>query len=362
VRAALLAALLLGCGSRTGIGVPESFETAVDSAVDGADSALDTFVEDTFIDDAPLTEVGCTTDLECDDRVPCTRDVCDVAAGRCRNIPVDSECDDRVFCNGVERCDAVAGCVPTAPPNCSDPVTCTVDRCDEATRSCAHTANDALCPVSHTCDLMLGCQARAIAHTQSDLYEIRLPSGVINKIGPTTGTLTDVALHPMGTLYGVRFDGLCVVDSKTAKCGPVTPISGSPVGLDFAPDGTLYGAAGSIVYSVNRTTGMTTTVARFPAGMQASGDLAFLSTGRLLGTATGTGGPDDFLVEFDLKTGTGKPLGRTGFDCIWGLAAYGTTLYGLTCEGRVLRINPDNASSTELSRLSGVEFWGATAR
>ena len=142
----------------------------------------------------------------------------------------------------------------------------------------------------------------------------------------------------------------------------VTGLSGSPVGLDAAPDGTLYGAAGTIVYSINRTTGTTTTVARFPAGLQASGDLAFLSTGRLLGTARGSASStNDTLVEFDLKTGNGAALGRTGFNCIWGLAAYGPTLYGLTCEGRVLRIDPNNAASVELSKVS-VEFWGATAR
>jgi hypothetical protein len=358
VRASLVALLVVGCGSRTGIGVPESFETGTDSA--SAETTTDTFVEDTF-DDVIVTDVGCSSDGDCDDGIECTRDICTIS-NRCTHLPVSERCDDGVFCNGTEWCDGLRGCVKT-PLDCGDPVSCSDDSCDEARKQCTHTPNDALCPVSHTCDLMLGCQARAIAHTQTDLYEIRLPSGVTTKIGSTTGTLTDVALHPMGTLYGVRFDGICIVDLKTGSCGSLTPISGSPVGLDFGPDGTLYGAAGSIVYSVNRSTGMTTTVARFPTSLQASGDLAFLSSGRLLGTARGAGaGGDDTLVEFDLKTATGRPIGRTGFNCIWGLAAYGTTLYGLTCEGRVIRINPDNASSTELSRLTGVEFWGATAR
>ncbi len=362
MRRAAVALLLLGCGGRTGLSVPESFEVASGDSAMESETSLDTGLEDTsVVDDAPLTDVGCATDAECDDGISCTRDVCDVDVGRCRNVPIDALCDDGSFCTGDERCVVGVGCM-TTPRGCTDPIACTVDRCDEAGRRCVHEPNDALCPVSHGCDVMLGCQARAIAHTDTDLYEIRLPSGIVKKIGPTTGTLTDVALHPMGTLYGVRFDGLCVVDTKTGSCGSLTPLSGSPVGLDFGPDGTLYGAAGSIVYSVNRTTGMTTTVARFPSPTQASGDLAFLSSGRLLGTARGTGGPDDLLVEFDLKTGTGRTLGRTGFRCIWGLAAYGTTLYGLTCEGRVLQINTANGSSSELSRLAGTEFWGATAR
>lgn len=365
MRRALLALFVLGCGGRTGIPVPDAEPTG-DSAVTETADASDSDLPDTSIEDAepdvPVTEVGCSTDAECDDGIACTRDVCDAAVGLCRNIPLDARCDDGLFCTGVERCDIALGCQRT-PRNCSDPIACTVDTCSEATKSCVFTPNDGLCPVSHTCDTKLGCQARAIAHTQTDLYEIRLPSGVVTKIGPTSGTLTDVALHPMGTLYGVRFDGLCVVDLKTGSCGSITPLSGSPVGLDSSLDGTLYGAAGTQVYSINRTTGMTTTVARFPAPFSASGDLAFLSSGRLLGTARGGGGAaEDVLVEFDLKTATGRVIGRTGFNCIWGLAAYGTTLYGLTCEGRVLRIDPNNATSVELSRLSGVEFWGATAR
>lgn len=363
MRAALLvAALTLGCGARTALIVDETESDAitVDSASDVVtDSATDTEIDSGV--DAPLTDVGCATDFECDDGVSCTRDVCELAVGRCRNIPENVRCDDGLFCTGTETCDPTRGCV-TTPRACADPVACTEDVCDESRRECLHQPNDALCPISHGCDVMLGCQARAIAHTRTELYEIRLPAGVISKIGPTGDVLTDIALHPTGTLYGVTSAGLCVVELKSGKCGSITSLSGSPVGLDAAPDGTLYGAAGSIVYSINRTTGLTTTVARFPPSLQASGDLAFLSTGRLLGTARGAGaGGDDSLVEFDLKTATSKSLGKTGFNCIWGLAAYGPTLYGLTCEGRVLFIDPVTAKATELSRIS-VEFWGATAR
>jgi hypothetical protein len=363
-KAVLLALFMFGCGARTSLNLDE-LEPLVDGGTDSATTdsivTFDSELPDTIIiEDAPLTETGCSSAAECDDGVPCTQDVCDPDARRCRNLPIHSRCDDGLFCTGDERCDVFMGCV-TTPRNCADPISCTVDTCNETTKSCVRTPNDSLCPVSHGCDAMLGCQARAIAHTQFDLYEIRLPSGVATKIGPTTGTLTDVALHPSGTLYGVRFDGLCEIDLKTGSCTtPVRSLTGNPVGLDFSPDGTLYGAAGSTVYSINRTTGMTTNVVSFPTGMSASGDLAFVGS-RMLGTATSSGGGGDVLVEFDLATRTAKALGRTGFRCIWGLAAYGPTLYGLTCEGRVLRVDPNTAASTELSRISA-EFWGATAR
>lgn len=351
-----LAALSIGCGARTALLEPEVTDAAADTAADVAvDSAPDTALEPDVV---VSTDVGCSSDAECDDGVSCTRDFC--SAGLCAHQPLDVRCDDGLFCTGDEKCDVIKGCY-TVPRGCADPIGCTDDRCDEATRSCTHLPNDVLCPISHTCDPLLGCQARAIAHSPTDLYEIRLPSGVVKLIGPTTGTLTDIALHPSGTLYGVRTDGLCEIDLKTGSCiTSVIPLPSNPVGLDAAPDGTLYGAAGTRVYAIDRKTGATTDVATFPAGWTASGDVAFVGT-RMLITARGASAADDALLEFSLATGTGKVLGRTGYRCIWGVAAYGPTLYGLTCEGRVLSIDPNTGKSTELSKAA-VEFWGATAR
>jgi hypothetical protein len=160
----------------------------------------------------------------------------------------------------------------------------------------------------------------------------------------------------------MRTDGFCTIDLKTGACSsPLTPLKGGPVGLDFAPDGKLYSAGGTKVNVVTLTTGAQTPVATYPAGLQASGDLAFVGS-RMLGTATTGGTGNDFLVEFDLSTGTAKTLGRTNHRGIWGLAAYGPTLYGLTSTGQVLTINPMTGSSSELSSVPGAQFWGATAR
>lgn len=365
--AALLLTLVAGCGARTGLveppeladASPEGGDASLDTAdaADAADAAEDSAADTLVEPDAIPTEIGCGSDAECDDGVACTRDVC--LDGLCSHVPLDTRCDDGLYCTGDEKCDAVKGCY-TVPRNCADPISCTDDRCDEASRSCTHTPNDARCPISHVCDPALDCQARAIAHSRSDLYEIRLPSGVVKLIGPTSDTLTDIALHPSGTLYGLSFAGLCEIDVKTGACiTKVIPLPSNPVGLDAAPDGTLYGAAETLVYSIDRKTGVTKNVATFPSGYSASGDVAFVGS-RMLVTARG-GGTDDALVEFNLATASGKVLGRTGYRCIWGVAAYGPTLYGLTCEGRVLRIDPNTGASAQLSRVS-VEFWGATAR
>ncbi len=357
----VLLSLGLGCGARTALLPGELATEAGDGAADTESETLaDTGLADTGADaepDVPVTETGCTSDLDCDDGVACTKDACDLSVGFCRNVPVDARCDDGVFCNGAEACVIGKGCV-TVPRDCADPVSCTVDTCDEASKSCRHRPDDALCPISHGCDPVLGCQARAIAHSATDLYEIRLPSGEVKKIGPTGATLTDIALHPTGTLYGVDSTNLCVVDLKTGACTGTVPVGIALVALDAAPDGTLYGAGGTRVYTIDRTTGLTKVLGNYPTGLAASGDIAFLGT-RLLATArTAT---DDALVEFDTKTGATKILGKTGFRCIWGIAAYGPTLYGLTCEGRVVSLDPTTGKGVELTKTS-IEFWGATAR
>lgn len=85
----------------------------------------------------------CVDDGQCDDGIACTFDACDEGAGRCRSVPDDSECADDSFCNGVEVCTPGLGCRPGEPTSCSDGTACTIDRCDESTRTCEHSPRDA---------------------------------------------------------------------------------------------------------------------------------------------------------------------------------------------------------------------------
>jgi hypothetical protein len=94
--------------------------------------------------DAPFFPDGtifCETDEDCDDGVACTDDSCGMN-GACRFRVDNAACDDGVFCNGVEQCDPVDGCVPGARQTCNDDDVCTVDRCDEAEKICRHFPRD----------------------------------------------------------------------------------------------------------------------------------------------------------------------------------------------------------------------------
>ncbi|CAN98212.1 putative secreted protein [Sorangium cellulosum So ce56] len=85
----------------------------------------------------------CVDDDQCEDGFPCTFDACDTALGRCRFTPDDSACQNDVYCDGVERCNPRLGCVTGAPVACDDQSTCTIDACDEATRTCSSAPRDA---------------------------------------------------------------------------------------------------------------------------------------------------------------------------------------------------------------------------
>ncbi|MFQ5463689.1 MAG: right-handed parallel beta-helix repeat-containing protein [Phycisphaerae bacterium] len=78
---------------------------------------------------ALLCEPG--TPIVCDDGIACTVDSCVDPAGTCDYVPNHAACDNDVFCDGAEVCDAAAGCLPGTDVDCDDGIACTADVCNE---------------------------------------------------------------------------------------------------------------------------------------------------------------------------------------------------------------------------------------
>ena len=93
------------------------------------------------------TLAECGTDSACDDGNACNGTERCIDRQCVAGIP--PVCNDGLYCNGQEACDPATGCVAGLPPACDDNVICTVDRCDEATDSCAHVAT---CSDGMRCD------------------------------------------------------------------------------------------------------------------------------------------------------------------------------------------------------------------
>ena len=328
---------LCACGARTDLEVVErDFDAATDV---------------TF--DAP----SCTRDRDCDDGFDCTRDEC--RRGRCERTPRDGRCDDTTCTIG--RCDPERGCV-SDPISCDDGVPCTIDLCLEDL-GCGNTPDDALCPISHRCDLDRGCVARALVTDRGALYEVELPEGATRLLTDTGPSYTDIALAPDRQLYGVSFTDLFTLTDSMPLAMRVGD-SDSWVALDVGPDGVLYAAGqNERVVAIELDSLDRRVVARIPRPFVASGDIAFVE-GRMLVTVTdepSSERDDTRLAEVRLEDGTVEILGRTGRPCIWALAAFGPELFGFTCLGDLLRIDPFTGESERVRNL-GLRIGGAAAR
>jgi hypothetical protein len=345
-----------GCGARSGLEQPPPFDGGLPDAF-----ALDAFRPvdvgvDTGFDAGPPE---CTTSSDCDDRTPCTDERC--VDQHCVREAHDERCDDGLFCTGVERCAAFSGCSAT-PVACADSIACTNDHCDEATRACAFDPDVSLCPISHRCDVTRGCVARALAIDGRTrvLMEIDLPDGTLHTLATLDESLTDIALSPDGTLYGAIPGELDRVDYTAGTSTRIVDVPGRFVSLDVAPDGRFYGASMNDVYLLDVATGTATVVAHLPFRYEASGDVAFVD-GELLATANITPDMDDVLVHVPLDGSASEILGSTFQQCVWGLAPFGSLLYGLTCDGELLSIDPASGASMVLA-TPGPDFYGAASR
>ncbi len=326
----------------------------------GARTDLDVVPRDSGPVDAPPPE--CIQAGDCDDAIDCTTDHCEL--GRCVHDPVDSVCEDGLFCTGPARCDLMRGCV-SAPPSCDDRVGCTDDACDEASAGCTHTPNDRSCPVSYRCDPERDCVARALVHDPRALYDVDLPSGDLTRIAPLDVSLTDIALHPDGRLFGVNRSGLFEIDIANGRARWIVSLADRIVSLEVAPDGgDLYGAGVQSIARLDPASGSVERVGGFPSGWSASGDIAFIG-GRLYVTATQTPNsrrdPDSLFVA-PLDGTDARRVGGVGYPCVWGLAPFGDTLYGLTCNGQLIEIDVATGAGRLLRSGLGIEVGGAAAR
>src|SRR5690606_10259680 len=112
--------------------------------------------------DAEVDADGCRpgTPPTCSDGVPCTTDVCDDDLGACRFPPDHEYCDDNDFCNGAEICDPVNDCQDGEVPDCTDAFNCTIDSC-HSTLGCLHEPDDSICDNELFCDGVETCDAEA---------------------------------------------------------------------------------------------------------------------------------------------------------------------------------------------------------
>lgn len=292
---------------------------------------------------------GCVnphTDAICDDGLPCTTDVCDVADDVCKNDPCDGACDDGSFCNGVERCDSVLGCV-AGPATCDLDLGCSFDSCSEANHTCSHALPFGCAPNVH---LLVTEQSGA-------LVDLRPYTGFWTVLAPSSTVHLDIAVRKGPPDRWFAIDSSAVVELFPNTNSVKKTLLGVPANsLAAGPDGFLY-AAGTDVYRIDPNDGSFSIVGALPPGESSSGDIAFYQGQMIISTDGPCGGG---LARFDLATGTSELIGGDGLGCVYGLAVANGLLFLINCDGTIGTFDPTSGEARILT-TSTVTAYGADA-
>jgi hypothetical protein len=296
--------------------------------------------------DTCVPGTGCQHTLSnapCDDGFACTTDTCDAATDTCHHAPCDSKCDDGIFCNGIERCDAMTGCV-SGPPACQLGLACSADACTEAGATCSHNQSAGCAPSLR----LLACDS------SGNLLSISPFGGPSVAIAPSNGEVWfDVAILN-GRWFAISGTGeLAELVPMTNQVKASFPVP-SANSLGAGPDGFLY-AASTTVYRFDPNTGAVKMLGTLPAGYMSSGDAAFFG-GQLFVSVDGPCG--GALVQFDVTTGTSTILGGDGLGCVYGLAVSGGTMFIVNCDGKIGTFDPKTGVVRVLS-TTGTQVYGA---
>jgi hypothetical protein len=166
-------------------------------------------------------QVGCKagTAVNCDDGRSCTQDACSDSLADCTHTPQNLACDDGLYCNGAETCSVTgptpSGCLSGTPPACaSDGIACTVDACDEGTKTCQHTENNALCGPGQFCvTAQGGCTTGTPCTSAAQCQDGDLCNGAETCVGN---------ICQPGTPKNCDDSVVCTIDDCTAATGVCT--------------------------------------------------------------------------------------------------------------------------------------------
>jgi hypothetical protein len=162
--------------------------------------------------------------------------------------------------------------------------------------------------------------------SSSSLSTVSTTTGASTSIGSLPELIVSIAFSPSDELYGVSNDGrtLYKIDPSTGRSlssvaltGTTYSFGGTSVGeingIDFAPDGRLYGI-GFGLYLINPNTGVATRVT--PGGRDVSGglftDLDFGPDGQLRAASWASTGTVSNLYTINPATGIGQLVGPMG--------------------------------------------------
>ena len=120
-------------------------------------------------------------------------DLCDDDKDKVFHAPDNDLCSNNLYCDGIEICDSLAGCVAGQAPDLDDGVACTQDSCDDVNDVIVHQADNTDCNdqkicTEDICDPQTGCQHNVIGDCGGPHYKLvgePDPSTVFNSVVET---------------------------------------------------------------------------------------------------------------------------------------------------------------------------------
>ena len=176
----------------------------------------------------------------------------------------------------------------------------------------------------------LDCTSQDIMYLSNDkaqIMAVNVVSGETTLLGNTgSGNMTDLAMNPNGTLYGISFGKLYTIDISNGSATLVANLglSGSNA-FEITKDGIAYIASYSSqsLYTLDLTNGSVSEVVDLP--IKSGGDIAVIGNELYIVGDKGSHSGVDTLVKVDLSNNNVSEIGTVNYNGFTQNVTYGLT-------------------------------------
>jgi len=236
-----------------------------------------------------------------------------------------------------------------------------METCDQLDNNCNDRVNE-----------FIDCSF--FAHTDDGLFRIDPFLGELEEINTMIPRFFDIDTHPDGDLFGLTETALAVYVPATEQWFDVLTLDtpNLAVGLAFDPAGVGVVTAGNTLYRLDLETmqlSVDGSLGNSPndGPYQASGDCVIDKNGSLFVSSRHKNGVDT-LIFVNRENGQTEERGdmmtedgSVRYDGVFGLTFAFGNLYGVTDDGELIEINPQNGVSRTVANFQGRRFFGAAS-
>ncbi len=195
--------------------------------------------------------------------------------------------------------------------------------------------------------------ALAFDQTTTPFGTIDLTTGAFTQIGSAfPDAADDIAVSPTGMVYAVLDSGsLITINTTTAAISVVGTLPAGVQSLAFRPDGTLFGATTTSLYTLNPSTAAGTLLGSMGLGGSDADNIRFDGSTLFVMTVD----TNSRLYSLSQTSGAGTLIGPSGIDDVSLGAFFGGVFYGsnaASAQNHIAQVNPSTGVGTEGANTS----------